>query len=187
MFLAAASEDKKVSVDILTIVTGFASFGIFLLVHVITFRWISPEGVLKSLMTMFIAFMGLPLMMTGMLFALKLLSVSWQTGACMAVLAGVIHGLLCFVYVICVFGFYEASVRMRLVREIVQAKPGGILMEEILQHYNPDEIVRLRLRRLMGSGDIIERQGFYRVAGHRNFFFLFDMISGILKKWIKIS
>ena len=96
-----------------------------------------------------------------------------------------VNGLLCFVYVLCVFGPYETSVRMRLVREIARAASGGISRQELLKRYSAQTIVDLRLRRLMGSGDIVEKDGLYHSRGQRNFFFIFDSIARIIKKWIE--
>jgi len=170
--------------DILIVEVGFLSFGIFLLIHVITFRRVRPEHLLKSLLLCVIAMLGLPVLLMGVLYSLKAVDAAWQAWVCAAVLALVIQGLLCFVYILCVFGPYETSVRMRLVREMA-ASPGGLSIGELLQRYNTETIVNLRLRRLMGSGDIIEKNGFYQVSSSKNLFFIFDAIAGILKKWIK--
>lgn len=169
--------------DILTVAVGFLSFGIFLLIHLIIFRWVRPERLLKTLLVCVIAVLGLPVLLMGIFYFFKLMDVTLQAWVCAVALAMVVQGLLCFVYVLCVFGPYETSVRMRLVREMA-ASPDGISMAELLRRYNTQTIVALRLRRLMGSGDIVEKDGFYRVAGNKNIFFIFNAIACLLKKWI---
>jgi len=171
-------------IDVLTLVVGFVSFGIFLLIHVLTFRWLSPEQLLKSLTMTVVAIEGLPAVLMAVLFILKWTEASPQVWVCAGALAMAVNGLLCFVYVLCVFGPYETSVRMRLVREIAQAGSNGISRQELLKRYSAQTIVDLRLRRLMGSGDIIEKDGLYRVGRKKNFFFIFDAIAGGIKKWI---
>jgi hypothetical protein len=177
--------EAPMTMDILTVGVGFFSFGIFLLVHLIIFRKVAPEHLLRSLLACVIAIMGLPLVLMGIFFSFQALDATVQAWICAALLALVIQGLLCFFYILCIFGPYETSVRMRLVREIAAVPSGGTSLKELLQRYNHETIVDLRLRRLLGSGDIIEKDGLYRVGHSRNFFFLFDAIAGVLKRWIE--
>jgi hypothetical protein len=172
------------SMDLLTVFTGAFSFGIFLIIHVITFRRLAPEQLLRSLLFIVVGVMALPLVLMGGLFVLKATDASWQAWVCSTFLAVAIDGLLCFVYVLCIFGPYETSVRMRLVREIARGQGKGITHEELLGQYSARTIVDIRLQRLLGSGDIVEKDGLYRCDRSSNFFFIFDNIAGILKKWI---
>lgn len=170
--------------DVLTVGVSFLSFGIFLLIHVITFRRVRPEYLLKSLLTCVVILLGLPVLLTAFFYFFNIVDAPLQVWVCAAILASVLQGLLCFVYVLCVFGPYETSVRMRLVREIAQGKGNGISHQELLVRYNTESIVNIRLQRLLGSGDIIEENGRYRIGTSKNFFFMFDAIAGIIKKWI---
>ncbi len=141
--------------DILTTGVGFFSFGIFLLVHTITFRWVRPEYLLRSLLVCVIAIMACPVALIGIFFVIKIVDAPLYAWVCAALLASLVGGLLCFVYVLCIFGPYETSIRMRLVREIVRGGPGGISLQKLLGHYNSEAIVHVHLQRLLGSGDII--------------------------------
>jgi len=171
-------------IDILTLGVGIFSFLVFFLVHGITFRWVRPEQLLKSLLGCVMAMMGLPLVLMAVLYVLKAADAGWQEWVWAGILALLIEGLLCLVYVLCVFGPYETSMRMRLVREIARGGQKGISLDELLGSYNDETIVNLRLQRLIGSGDIIEKDGRYRAGHKQNFFFIFDAIAGVLKKWI---
>jgi len=170
--------------DILTLGVGLISFIGFLLVHLITFRWLRPEQLLRSLVMIMIAVAGLPLILMGALFMCRCADASLTTWVCSTVLAILIEGLMCLVYVLCIFGPYETSVRMRLIREIARGSSAGISMEELLARYNHETIVNVRLRRLVGSGDIIEKDGFYHSGHKKNFFFIFMAIAQVIKKWI---
>lgn len=170
--------------DILTVGVGFFSFGIFLLVHFITFRWVSPEHLLRSLLACVIAILACPVVLICIFSGFKVVDAPVYTWVFAAIFALVIQGLLCFVYVLCVFGPYETSIRMRLVREIAKGGDKGISLQELLVCYNPEIIVNIRLQRLIGSGDVIEDKGRYRTGRHQNFFFIFNAIGGLIKKWI---
>jgi len=172
------------NMDVLTVGLSFFSFGIFLLIHLIVFRFVRPEHLLRSLFVCVIAIMGTPVLLMGIIYIFKVVDAPVQAWVCAAVSAVVIQGLLCLVYVLCVFGPYETSVRMRLIREISRGGPKGISLQDLLGRYNSEVIVNVRLQRLIGSGDIIEKDGLYRVYNNSNFFFIFDAIAGVIKKWI---
>jgi hypothetical protein len=170
--------------DILTAGAGFLSFGIYLLIHVVTFRWVRPERLLKSLLAVMIAMMGLPVLLMLVFYFFKVVDAPLHEWVCAVLLAIVLQGLLCLVYVLCVFGPYETSIRMRLVREIAAGGTDGVSFKELSSRYNDETIVNIRLQRLTGSGDVIESNGRYRIARSQNLFFVFDIIPGVLKKWI---
>ena len=172
------------TIDVLTVGAGFFSFIVFLVIHFITFRWVRPEHLLKSLLGCVIAMMACPIVLIGILYSLKVVNATLGGWVCAAVLASVIQGLLCFVYVLCIFGPYETSVRMRLVREIAASAGNGVSLQELLSRYNPETLVNIRLQRLVGSGDLIEKDGRFRLGRSKNFFFVFDAIAGVIKKWI---
>ena len=172
------------SIDVLTVGAGILSFACFLLVHLITFRWLPPERLLQSLLLIVVAILALPAVFVAMAQVLRFIDISWPVLVCAAGLSMLINGLACFVYVLCIFGPYETSVRMRLVREIARGGSDGLLHRELLERYSVDSIVKIRLRRLIGSGDVIEKDGLYRCGRSGNFFFIFDTIAGAIKKWI---
>lgn len=172
------------NLDVLTLGSGFVSFGIFLLIHIITFRWVRPEHLLRSLLLCVIAMLLCPLVIISIFYNFKVIDAPLQAWVAAAFFAMLIQGLLCFVYVLCIFGPFETSVRMRLLREISQGASKGITLNQLLERYNSETIVKIRLQRLLGSGDLIERSGFYRAGHKQNFFFIFDAIAGVLKKWI---
>ena len=72
----------------------------------------------------------------------------------------------CLIYVClayCYFHFVNLSVtarRIRLLRDLHQ-RPSGMTYEEILECYNAADMVDIRLRRLLGSGQIKVRENAY--------------------------
>jgi hypothetical protein len=172
-------------IDFLTVGVGLLSFTIFLVTQVIIFRFVRPEYLLRSLVTCVIAVMACPVVVIGFFLAYKVVDAPWYAWICAALLAMVIQILLCSVYVLCFFGPYETSIRMRLVWEIAAGGSKGISMQELLARYNSEVIVNSRLERLLGSGDIIEENGRYRIGrGGQSFFLIFNAAGGMLKKWI---
>ena len=172
------------SMDVLTLGAGIFSFAVFLFIHVISFRWLAPEQLLRSLLLTVAAIMALPVMLMGSMVFLRIIGPSWQELVCASFLAMLINGLCCCGYVLCVFGPYETSVRMRLVREIAAGADKGVSIQELLGRYSAETIVDVRLRRLLGSGDIIEKDGVYHPGRVGNLFFVFDTVARVIKKWI---
>jgi len=173
-----------ISIDLLSVGIGLGSFGVFLILQVIFFRWIKPEALLKSLLLLVIGVSVLPISLMLICWKGKLsfaAPTTWMMGMMMASL---LSFLLSFVYILCIFGPYETSVRMRLVCEIASCGKSGITRQELFKRYNSQVMAQLRLRRLIGSGDIIEKDGRYILIKKQNVFFLFDAIAGLLKKWI---
>ena len=170
--------------DILTLAIALLSFGLFLLMHTIACRRMNAEDLFNSLWSMCVVTLFVPVLLTAAAYASKMMLLTLMAWACVAVLASLIHGILCFVYILCVFGPYETSVRMRLVREIFNAPAEGIRADELDRRYNNTTIVEIRLRRLTGSQYILEDKGVYRIGSTINAFFVFDIMTGILNKMI---
>ncbi len=171
------------AIDLTVLAMGFGSFVIFLGMHLVLMRCVRPEALLKSITGLFAVSVAAHLAVVGNLWAFKVLDLT--TGQWLAALAVsfLAYGLAAFNYILCVFGPYETSVRMRLVREIA-AVPAGIAEKDLRERYNEGVIVDIRLRRLIGSGDIHVEDGIYRSRTAENVFFLLDRVAGTLKTWI---
>ena len=161
-----------------------AGFICFLALQFITFRWVRPERLLKSLLLCVVVMLAMPVVLILGFYHLRLVDEPLSGWVMAAVIASLIQGLLCFFYVLCIFGPYETSVRMRLIREIAAGGALGVSPQELSSRYNAKAIVDIRLQRLVGSGDIIEKDGRYRMGHSQNFFFVFDAIAGFIKKAI---
>lgn len=170
--------------DFLTVTVAAISFGLFLLIHMAACRRMSADDLLKSLWRTCAMTMVFPVLLTFLLLLLKVAALPFFVWFCIAGFATLLQGILCFVYVLCVFGPYETSVRMRLIREIFKASPKGLTQSELDRCYNHETIARIRVRRLIGSHYLVEQEGAYRVGPATNVFFVFDIITGVLKKMI---
>lgn len=68
------------------------------------------------------------------------------------------------------FGYFNfvnlnvTSLRVRLLRELLEHYPNGLTREEIVQRYGAGTVLRLRLQRLVGSGHAIRRGDSYYLA-----------------------
>ncbi len=163
------------------------SFIIFLIVHLGTFRFMDRQNILKVFPRIFLF---------GWVVSLAIIFIFWPreifisgsdsivTYFIVIAFDLVIYGLMCFLYVLYIFGPYESSIRFRLVYELFQNHPLGMTCEEIEKKYNPDIFLKRRLDRLLASGDLLLDKENYCLAGKRNIFIVLDDISLNIKKII---
>ena len=161
------------------VLSVFVSYGFFIAAHLLTFRFFKPEEVLKSLMLVVTAsflFHGVALFLFYGNIFVPVVPV--------LLLSSLILGFLIFVHVLCIFGPYETSLRLRLVRELYQGPPNGMSKEDILKKYNARMILETRLSRLTASGELIKNEETYEINKHVNVFFFIDAVVRVLQKVI---
>jgi hypothetical protein len=160
--------------DILFLAVGGGIFAFFLGLHFIVFRWIKSEHLFQGIIGTFCA-----AFITGVGVSIGVLG----THAEHIALALVIYVLAAFVYVLCFFGPYETSIRMRLVREL-SANPSGVAVQDLLGSYNESVILDIRLKRLLGSRDVVCEGEIFKIAKKGNAFYMIDAISRKLHAFI---
>ncbi len=94
-----------------------------------------------------------------------------------------VYGLASFFYVLCLFGPYATSIRMRLIHEL--DVPEGKSRVMISRSYNDHMILGVRLKRLLSAGDIRLSGDQYRIARSHNAFFIIDAIAEKLHALIR--
>lgn len=173
--------------DLIILTSAGVGFIFFVTAHVATFRILNRKGILKNLIRIFLA---------GGLAGLAIVPVfsrPWTAAPGMDLVKVLItvcffnlliYGLMCFLYVLYIFGPYESSIRFRLVYELYRNNPDGMEIRAIERNYNPDIILKRRLERLLASGDLIEVDGVYRLARVRNIFIALDRSSASIRKFI---
>lgn len=156
--------------DIFILQIGFDSFITVVLLYLLFFRFLAPRWILRSIQILFLV---------GLIIDLWLCwGLSWEV----IFLSCFIYGLSSFIYILCVFGPYETSVRLRILSLLDSHKSKSL--EEILEGYNSKAILDVRLIRLLGAGDILYDGQFYYLAKKFNAFFLINAIAGWLTKLI---
>lgn len=89
------------------------------------------------------------------------------------VMAFLVNGPTYLALSYCAYNFVQlgqTSIRIRIYSEIA-AKPSGVSVEEITREYDDEALMRGRLRRLLESGDLVERNGRY-FLGRKRFLFV---------------
>ncbi len=171
--------------DLFTMANVFFCFGMYLLGHMTIFRFISVVHVIEGLINFFLGAAVLNCVVSGIFFRSFLSSPSLYSAgdvvlACIVSLISL--GMMCFLYVIGIFGPYETSVRIRLIRELQKRGSKGVTLEEILKDYSDSLMVKERLKRLTGSGELIYQDDYYRIGTTLNIFSVIDLVIGLLRK-----
>lgn len=175
-----------ITLDLFIVVTSLLSLVIFLVLHFLVFRFFKTEAVLKAIMYV----SGLTFICHGLVSLLlafntqPLLDQFGFFGMFVAfVLSSFLLLLLLFVYIVGVFGPYESSIRVRLIREVAAGPAEGSDLNRILQNYNPAVILQKRINRLLSSGEL-QGEGSYRIRNNQNIFFFLNRMTEVLKKSI---
>lgn len=166
------------SPDLMIVLLAAGAFIVFLIIHFLTFRFLAPEALLKGIVNVFVqCLLGL--------FAIGFFLVHEPVvnRILMLLLTAIIYGLLSFFYILCIFGPYETSIRMRLIREL-SLSVSGLSINDLLTRYNVTVILDTRIQRLIGSGDLIKKNDLFYLGKASNMFFIIDRIASKLRRFI---
>lgn len=122
--------------------------------QIFSYKYILIKKLLKSEYFGFLS--GLASLIILQIFAYRYSLLEWFDLGCANL---IIYMCLSYTY----FTFInmgETARRIRLLRELGEA-PAGLSKEEILRRYNAQEIIDIRINRLMNNGQIILRDGRY--------------------------
>ena len=172
-------------IDRFMIGIAIVSFVVFLMLLILVFRLVERKEVLKWLVYVFCMALIVNLGLTGwfMLQQNVLFTMGVAAILTILILPVVLYSLMSFCYVLCIFGAYESSVRLRIVRELDEAGTEGLSWEDILKRYNDDTILKIRLGRLVASKELSFDGTHYRLERKYNAFSFITLLSRIIKKF----
>lgn len=175
--------------DSFILINAISSFLTYFFIQFYVFRVVSLGDVLKWLLRVVLAGGALNIMVSLFYFCtnspIKIISISEKI--LYLILSLAIYGLMTFLYILMVFGTYESSIRLRLIREIYRDFPKRTALKEILVRYNARVILQGRLERLTSSGDLSFDGKSYHYINRQNIFSIIDLISSFLKKIYRLK
>ena len=160
------------------VVCGMGVFTGFLISHIAAFRLTSDDRILGTVQTLF-CFWSAPLAAAVSILPNLILSERFLV----FIFSFWIYAMASFFYVLCIFGPYATSIRLRLIREL--DTPQGRTLAEINSAYNDRTILDLRLKRLLASGDVYLEGGTYKIGRANNAFFAIDGVARKLHALIR--
>lgn len=155
------------------------SFVVFFTLHLIGARLTKTEVVFKWLINTFLAATAVHIVLAW--FVVRDIPGTGD-GVLAALLAYLIFGMMAFFYILCIFGPYESSIRIRIIRELRRVHPKGLSWEELLRIYNGEVLLKNRLKRLLGNHDVLCTDGRYTLNKTHNMFFFLDGIAGLIRR-----
>lgn len=174
------------SFDFLIILFGATEFIVFLLLHIVVFRWIKHDAILKWLMYLYIftSLFGAVFVFWFFSSILTLPSSNfWQLLFLTLITTVIFFTLLVGAYIIGIFGIIESSIRIRALSLIVYTKNKGLTTTTLFRRYNKKIIIEKRLARFKSSGSVIVRKGKY-FAGKQSL--LLTFIGSILNLYSRL-
>ena len=167
--------------DLLTLFSSGSSFVLFLLLHVIIFRFISSSEVLGWIVNVFAAGAIYNFVAIVVLGLLKM-NLAMAQMIVVFILSFLIYGLLSFLYMAYIFGTSESSIRLRLIHEISKTQKAGISLDEILKRYNTGILLKRRLDRLVYAKNLVYDGKLFHIGKRHNFFLLMVDVGSRLRK-----
>lgn len=160
--------------DFYLLLVPITSFIIFFLIHIVIFRKIDENEVIRWLFNAY--FIG----------ELINISIGYLTFSAytllLVFLSSTIYTLMVWIYFLGVFGVMASSVRINILFIIYKSKSSGISESEILRKYNRKIIIRKRLNRFISSGELAVIDGYYKTNRRFSFFILYNLITSFLRK-----
>jgi hypothetical protein len=141
--------------DITVVLYSCICFLVYLTMQAVIFRFIHPDRALIWLMKLYCLVEG-----AALIFGLSI-SGGYSYGG-FALWQWSIFSLCTAVYIFCVFSFTEASITLRILREIAGTNSTGITKMNIWKRYNTKTIVGKRISRFILGGDIEKVRGLYK-------------------------
>lgn len=167
--------------DIIILTSAVASFIVFFILQVLIFRYVHPEAILKWIMNIFWLS---SLLHIFWFFEIRMMWPEFLPVEAIGIVAlsYFVFGLMAFVYILCVFGPSETSIRIRVVRELREGQGHRLSHEELLKRYNGRMVLERRLQRFLQSGEIRLEQGKYTLCKNANAFFMIDAVAQVIQK-----
>lgn len=172
------------SLDLAILFASAGSFLFFFILQVIVLRIVHEDAVLRWIINIFcVASIG-HFALLALFFSVS--SPEYPGGLIfMTAISYVLFGMMAFVYILCVFGPSETSIRVRVVRELYDIKGAKMTHDALLKRYNGEAILKRRIQRLQLAGEISLENGKYFIKNKSNAFFLIDAVAGILQKILR--
>jgi len=172
--------------DQVVLVLTIISVLLFFAAELIFFRFFSEATVLKGQM-LFLSAGALINALLGAYFFLNHIFIPpearWQDALLCLIIANIIFDLVAFLYVLCIFGPYESSLRLRLLRELGDVYPEGLTREQLFARYNLEDVVQRRLGRLLASQELVLKEGKYALRNPHNFFIVSEKVAIWLRRF----
>ena len=164
--------------DLMIIVCALGAFAVFVAAHIVTSRRLADEKIFGIIQIVFLFGAGA---LTAAVWLWPGLNTADRLMAFVSALG--VYGLASFFYVLCLFGPYATSIRLRLIKEL--DVPAGKTLAVVKDSYNDQVILDTRLKRLLSAGDISCAAGVYKMVRSKNVFFVIDALARKLHALIR--
>ncbi|OGH59280.1 MAG: hypothetical protein A3G34_03075 [Candidatus Lindowbacteria bacterium RIFCSPLOWO2_12_FULL_62_27] len=174
-------------IDLYVFGAAAAAFVLFLVVHVIVFRYLRPRQLTLPLAFSFAC--GFMAACAGAWGLIGTAPIFPEYTIAARRLAGLstpaVYSLLTLHYLSWVFGMGEAAVRIRILLELDKRPGGSATPAELRDAYSDETILKIRLAKLVGAGYLRESAGIYRIS--RSQMFLQAKAIGLLKRVLGVT
>lgn len=151
--------------DSTVILSSFICLISFIVLQIVFFRMVNRQQVFKWLIVFYAAGGIFPLSVWSGLqisgFSPEILLVIGLSFTC--------YSMLAFIYILCIFGLADSSLRIRILDYLAEDVT-GVGEKELYKRYGKHQIIERRLKRLCSSGEICCRNGKYFTSDRFSYF-----------------
>lgn len=159
-FSGSPVKEADIFFDYMNVFSPVVCFALNIAMQITSLRLSAKLGLLKSIVLGFAAGLAVLLLIFGYFyFALA-------TGRSDLIYSSLVGLIVYSSLGYCYFHFInlgETARRIRILREIYDSA-SGLPMDELTMRYNSEEIIKARLGRLLGNGQIIDKKGRYFIG-----------------------
>ena len=162
------------------------SFALFLILHIFLLRlWVFQPAPRIIFLSLSIGFLFGPLFFFLVTPSFVIFPDSVPEILLLAFLSMFLYGLLVLQYIAWIFGMGEAAIRIRILLELQRRFSKGASLNEIYEHYNAEQILKVRLSRLVNAGHLTEAGDRYQLK--KRILIIEAFVIRMLKLWMGIS
>ena len=168
------------------LLTAGTSFALFLILHILLLRlWVSQLAPRIIFLSLSIGFLFGPLFFFLVMPSLVTFPNSTPAVLLLVFLSMFLYGMLVLQYIAWIFGMGEAAIRIRILLELQKRSSKGASLDEIYEHYNAEQILKVRLSRLVNAGHLTEAGDRYQLK--KRILVVEAFVIRMLKSWMGIS
>ncbi|TGN07976.1 hypothetical protein [Leptospira ilyithenensis] len=131
---------------------------IFVIFHIAIFRSVENISVLKSILAAYAIGLFSFLLIAAFVFSNGFL---YSYAALEYLLCNYFfYSVMCFCY-FCLINLTDTSLRLRMLYELKEKQSEGLSKEDMLKFYNANDIIKIRLEKLNGDGQILKTNDRY--------------------------
>ncbi len=97
----------------------------------------------------------------------------------------IVFSLFVYIYIIGIWGVFESSIRLQLIRELAGFNQNQSPYVTLLEKFNDQQLIKKRIQRLVDSSEIVKSRQKYKLGKSLSYFLIHAKIQQLLMNWYR--